>query len=348
MKEYNLHSDVFEKAEKVYGNPLPENVKNRLEWEVSHTEENHYEELYKTAADIMGQISISGCTVRGTTGCSLIAYLLGITDVNPILFDLRPELLMGLEGDKPPVLSVNVSNSQYNSVLQRLGLDEVDYKKASDNHDLAPELTTSVYCELIQELARKTSLQPEKINYEETIEEFNRIEKDGNVDLVTFDDLEIMGDAEVVREMIQYLQPHTFDDYVKIFSAAHGTNVWEGMQRELVRADMIKMDDFISSRDDVYDFLIQVGLDRSDALENSERIRKGKGVSEHLKLLLLDMDVPKWRIIILDEMKYVFPRAHGISYMKLFWRLVYYRMHFGDTVYMQCLSDVKDKFGCEE
>ncbi len=348
MKEYNLRNEVFEKAEMIYGNPIPENVKIRLEWEVSQTEENGFEEVYKTAADIAGQISISGCSVRATTGCSLIAYLLGITDIDPIQYNLQPEFLMGLSGDKPPEIAVTVSYAQYNRVLYDLGLNESNYRESCDHHELAPRLSKSLFCDLIQEIGNKTSLQPEEISCEEAVEEFSVIGRNGGFDLTVFDDLGFIGDSDIVEEMILYLQPHTFDDYVKIFSAAHSTGTWEGMQREFVRAGIIKLDDFISSRDDVYDFLMQFDLDRNDVLKYSEDIRKGKGVSENLENFLLNEGVPEWKIIILNEMKYLFPRSHGISYMRLFWRMVYYRIQYGDVIYRECMNEIEDKFGNRE
>lgn len=74
------------KAVKLYGTDLPEVVKNRLELELSAIVKNHFESQYLLGALLAEQSKSAGfsVTTRGTIGSSFVAYLCGITNVNPL------------------------------------------------------------------------------------------------------------------------------------------------------------------------------------------------------------------------------------------------------------------------
>lgn len=84
--EEKLCSIATEKAKELYGTNPPEIIKERLEWELNAICENKYATQYIIAKAIVDKSKSSGYIVgnRGMVGSSLVAFLLGITEINPL------------------------------------------------------------------------------------------------------------------------------------------------------------------------------------------------------------------------------------------------------------------------
>src|SRR5690606_14103229 len=84
--EERLRNRCMETAEKIYGNPLPDIVKNRLEKELDSIINNGYAVMYVSSELLVQQSLKDGYLVgsRGSVGSSFAATMAGITEVNPL------------------------------------------------------------------------------------------------------------------------------------------------------------------------------------------------------------------------------------------------------------------------
>ncbi|NLY71275.1 MAG: PolC-type DNA polymerase III [Clostridiales bacterium] len=81
-----LRSRCMETAMKIYGDPLPDIVKNRLEKELDSIINNGYAVMYVSSELLVQQSLKDGYLVgsRGSVGSSFAATMAGITEVNPL------------------------------------------------------------------------------------------------------------------------------------------------------------------------------------------------------------------------------------------------------------------------
>jgi len=108
------------KAREIFGDTLPDEVAERLEAELDGILKHNYSPVYMLAYKIAKMSNDAGYPVwlRGSAGSMLVAYLLGISEFNPILnplqLDLPFEVYAGLDGEldrvRVPCMDISVSD----------------------------------------------------------------------------------------------------------------------------------------------------------------------------------------------------------------------------------------------
>ena len=145
--------------------------------------------------------------------------------------------------------------------------------------------------------------------------------------------------SEYVRNMITVAEPRSFDDLVKISALSHGTDVWHGNQKELFERGQISLSDCIASRDDIMLYLMNMTMPKDDAYRIMDSVRKGKGLTYEQKRMMSEADVPEWYIQVCEKIRYLFPKAHAVSYTMMAVRLAYYMVYY-TSEYYESLSEV--------
>lgn len=125
-------------------------------------------------------------------------------------------------------------------------------------------------------------------------------------------------------------KPKTYRDMVAFEASSHTTFSWP----ELDQKDFSKYKQMISSdafqkypcftRDDFFDYLVDLGIERELAFDVSERIRKGHSNSPRHKEEFDSLPIPEEIKEVARNYLYVFPRSHCIEYILIFARLAYY------------------------
>lgn len=84
--DVTLRKSCYDKAKSIYGDPLPSDIEDRLETELSSIIGNGYAVMYIAAQMLVSKSNRDGYLVgsRGSVGSSFAATMAGITEVNPL------------------------------------------------------------------------------------------------------------------------------------------------------------------------------------------------------------------------------------------------------------------------
>ncbi len=155
-----------------------------------------------------------------------------------------------------------------------------------------------------------------------------------------------------VRQMLIDTRPTTFAELVRISGLSHGTNVWLNNAQEFVRNGQATLSQIITVRDDIMNYLIDQGLDNSDAFKIMEFVRKGKPKKEpenweNYSNMMKEKNVPDWYIESCRRIEYMFPKGHAVAYVMMAMRIAYFKVHEPLAFYAAFLSRKADDFDME-
>ncbi len=130
-----LTQAAFEGLKKRQGK-ISQQEKERLEYELDIIISKKYDHYFLIVADFMNWARQQGiiATTRGSASGSLVSYALGITSVNPLLFNLPFERFLTKKRPTPPDIDCDIQDSRRDEVI--------DYVRRKYGHDKVANIGT--------------------------------------------------------------------------------------------------------------------------------------------------------------------------------------------------------------
>lgn len=127
-----LRKEVENGLLKRYGNPVPEHVRKRAEYELGIIEEMGYDPYFLIVADYVNWAKEQGVGVgpgRGSAAGSVVTYAIGITNLEPITYGLLFERFLNPERVSMPDIDVDFADDRREEVIEyvmeKYGRDKV-------------------------------------------------------------------------------------------------------------------------------------------------------------------------------------------------------------------------------
>jgi DNA polymerase-3 subunit alpha (Gram-positive type) len=147
--------------------------------------------------------------------------------------------------------------------------------------------------------------------------------------------------TDFVMNLIYETKPKSYNDLLIIEGLAHGTNVYNGNQQDLIKNGVTDLRGVIGCRDDIMMTLhYTYGIDLEDSFKIMEIVRHGKflhpknpGDREKYMKEMLEHKVPQYYIDSCDKIQYLFPRAHAVAYSMSGFRVGWFKVHEPLTYY---------------
>jgi DNA polymerase-3 subunit alpha len=116
-----LSSITMEKAKNRYGHPLPEDVAERLHFELETMKNMGFPGYFLIVQDFIEAAKRMGVAVgpgRGSAAGSAVAYCLGITEIDPLKYDLLFERFLNPDRISMPDIDIDFDDDGRNEVLR--------------------------------------------------------------------------------------------------------------------------------------------------------------------------------------------------------------------------------------
>lgn len=146
-----------------------------------------------------------------------------------------------------------------------------------------------------------------------------------------------------VRGILKTVKVKSFSDLISISGLSHGTDVWINNAKEYVEKNnknkiTLTIEEIISCRDDILNDLTEHKMNPKDAFIIMEQVRKGKSITKEQEQNMIDHNVPRWYIDSCKKIKYMFPKAHATAYVKMAWRVAWFKINYPLAYYATYLS----------
>lgn len=251
------------------------------------------------------QARIDEYCFRGTLASSLIPYALGMSDIDPLQAEPRlyMEFCYGLHGDRGPAFEMTVTKSLQERLWKYFenypGNERVERKYDSMKKPIGIYIGDVGKDYLPGDYLRDTFY-------------------------INFPTVEVadLRESLLNDEIIKVCRPKTLAEYVKCYGLKHSADAWTDNQELLFKDGSVTFDELLGNREDVYEYLLDRGLEKEMAYTIAEYVRKGKTNSYGWEPEMIEaMDranIPNRFRKSCELIRYLFPRAHAMMMFKTF------------------------------
>ncbi|MDE7172493.1 MAG: hypothetical protein K2O11_11575 [Oscillospiraceae bacterium] len=296
-----------------YGGAVPADVQERVAAEMRHVIGNGHGTLLAAAAKLAEFSTERGYPVgiRGLIGNLYVAYLLGIAAVDPLKLGLPWEGCLGRNGNRMPVITLNIAPELLEDMTAYLA--EILPWYDPDDEQPAIRLCPHPLMGLAGEARRQAGTRP---RHEDIFDEgLVARAYHGNVSGVP-----VLGDLDGFQDFSRALGPKTFRDMVKIVGLCLASEI--RFQAERLSGQPDTFANLIGTREDVYDLCVQHGIDEGNAFAIMQQVCRGSSgrlTQEYKDMIGRNSAFSGLFLDTLDSIGYLYPRGQCADY--LYWAL---------------------------
>ena len=261
----------------------------------------------------------------------------GITEIDPIKYDIPFETFVRYYGDKEPNIVLTVAKEYKTKLEEYIVKILANSKDKLDNHTI--EILEDDTITILNKLHKLTGIDPTTIDLED---------KETLKTMCSADTLDIpYFNSKQVKDIMLETKPTTFNELIKIAGLYYGTDLWTNNAQDLIKNGITTLNEIISCRDDIMNDLIKVGIETKISFEIMETLRKGKPSCNRephwrkYKDIMKNHNIPLWYIKSCEKIRYAFPKAHLTANTINAFRIAYYKVHYPEAFQKVCLKESK-------
>ena len=133
------------------------------------------------------------------------------------------------------------------------------------------------------------------------------------------------------------VRPNKFSDLISVVALDRGEGVWEENGEILIKKGK-KLHEIISYRENIMLYLLSKNVDEVNAFQIMEQVRKGRKLTEDMRQLMAEVEIPQWYIDSCDKVRYVCSKVNSISRAKIAWWLAYYKLNHPSEFYYSYMN----------
>ncbi len=328
----NLKKITMNKLNKLYDGKIPEYVLKRYNYEIKIIYEKKLENNYLLAYKIVEKAKKDNrIIIDRISGSSYIDYLLGMTFVNPIKYNLLNDLREDI------TFYCGVSTDYYQIIYDYLKVIFENYK-ISDEFNINElkrngiSLEINSYAYKLELLERETKIERNKIDLDD-------INVYKNLDLSDI----LLYRTDSKKNLFNIFSIDSIDKLANVYSLVQS-------DLDIDNNDFNKYDlkTFPYTRNHIYDYLLKHHIKKEDAILITKFIYKGyvsgdKITWNRYKDYLVKHDIEYNYINILEKICYLWPMSICITRAIIIYWLSFYKFYYPEEYYKVINSYEGDK-----
>ncbi|MBE5849749.1 MAG: hypothetical protein E7298_06250 [Lachnospiraceae bacterium] len=239
--------------------------------------------------------------IRGAAASSILVHVLGFSRVDPLTVEPRlySEFFFDITGSKFTPFELNVTTDLHERIRKYFenypGEERITPKYDHDKligFYLGDPLTDSYTGE---------PFYPYYIN------------------IIPVEDPNGFGESLLSGDIYDTITPKNLPEYIKCLEFKLDIDAWEENAETLFKEGKAPLNDLIADREDVYEYMLDHGVEKEMAFRIAEHVRKGKALSKGWNQDMIDamnkVSIPEWYRKSCEKIRYLFPRAHAMSFI---------------------------------
>ncbi|MGL6098664.1 MAG: hypothetical protein ACRC0G_03455 [Fusobacteriaceae bacterium] len=143
--------------------------------------------------------------------------------------------------------------------------------------------------------------------------------------------------SDFTMGVLAEIKPKNMTDMIYFSGLTHGTMVYSGNKQREKILEGVPLTEVIPVRDIIFQHLTKkYNWEPKDAFDISESVRKGKGIAKWETELR--GKCPGWYVDTMKGIKYLFPKAHSLSYVTAAMKIYWYKLNKPDAFYSAALN----------
>lgn len=328
---FDLEKIIDLKLSEKYGENVTQEIRERIDLELQYIIENHYSNIFKVAYLIANDSIKSNNFIRfNGWSSSFIAYLLDISFINPLEFNIPVESFINSSFlDSSILIETSYdylwSDNNIRSIMEE---NEIEYKIIHSHSELKPfEHNKDYYCLVFNDTLTINKLTQFK---DLTSVDFKNISINDNkiYDYINKIDINLFETSKTLK-LFKKIKPYNLDTLLK-FSGVQNSEI----DYYLKLFDEHNFKDIPSSREDIFDYLVNKGIDRKMATDVALKfmfIEKKENIDiwEKYKKVLLENGITDSYIELIEDHKlYLFPKSYLIEKAILNLWIIWFKINY--------------------
>lgn len=133
--------------------------------------------------------------------------------------------------------------------------------------------------------------------------------------------------------LLKEISPVRYGQLVRMIGLTLGRGTWTDNGEHKIREENAKIEDLVTSRDDIIHYLREYEVPDGIILEVVKNITIGRGLFQNLERELYARDVPDGFIDSCRRIKYLFPRTQAVFQCGLAWQLAWFKANYPQDFY---------------
>ena len=144
--------------------------------------------------------------------------------------------------------------------------------------------------------------------------------------------LHVFGEKRML-DILEVVQPKNLEELARCYALYDSPDLWEKVAKELLINGEVALADLIVFKEEIYEYLIKVGIGSDDAFAIMDYASEHIGLPEEMKTDISSRNISEWTIKLFENVFYFSRRRTALACANVAIQLINYRLYYPELFY---------------